>query len=151
MSNDYSELDFPWRNEVMLRELYIEEDLTAEEVADEFGCSWRTVLNWTKKFDLRKNRKRDEDVYIVTDSCGYELITDGADILRHHQLVAIYDGADPYKVFSNGEHQTHHTTKLPWLNIPGTVEVVPREEHKSIHSKDKWVEINGVPQITANS
>lgn len=50
-----------------------------------------------------------------------------------HQLTAIADGADPRKVFSNGEYVTHHKKEIPWLNTPENLKVVTKEEHNLIH------------------
>jgi len=42
----------PWQNEETLRELYIKQDLSTREAADELGCSKRTIQRWLDKFDI---------------------------------------------------------------------------------------------------
>jgi transposase len=39
----------PWRDEETLRSLYVKEGLSQEEVADELGCSARTVRKWQRR------------------------------------------------------------------------------------------------------
>lgn len=58
-----------------------------------------------------------------------------------HRIIAIADGADPYKVFSGGEYVVHHGSEsdlpaceLPWANWPGNLEVMTRSDHSSMHS-----------------
>lgn len=57
-----------------------------------------------------------------------------------HQLVAIYDGADPNKVFSNGAFEVHHKEQ-EWAggeavidyNVPGEVKVEAHPDHYNHH------------------
>ena len=48
--NEYG--DAPWRDEEILRELYVERGMTTVEVGNELGCADVTVSNWLKKFDI---------------------------------------------------------------------------------------------------
>lgn len=43
---------YPWRNESLLRELYIEREMTSYEIGDRLGCDKSTVLDWMQKFDI---------------------------------------------------------------------------------------------------
>jgi len=42
----------PYRDEEVMRELYIEEELASKEVADELDCSPATVTRWLNKLDI---------------------------------------------------------------------------------------------------
>lgn len=42
----------PWRDEQRLRELYVEKDLTQQEIADQMGCDKKTISNWLDKYDI---------------------------------------------------------------------------------------------------
>lgn len=42
----------PWRDESLLHELYWEEYLSTNQIADRFGCHQRTVWKWMDRFDI---------------------------------------------------------------------------------------------------
>jgi hypothetical protein len=42
----------PWHDAETLRELYVEDELTSREVADELGTTKPTILRWLRKHDL---------------------------------------------------------------------------------------------------
>jgi len=44
--------DAPWRDEDTLRELYVNQRLSTQEVADEFGCTGSAIFRWLKKHDI---------------------------------------------------------------------------------------------------
>lgn len=46
----------PWRDEQRLRSLYVEQGLSQREIAEELGCSRRTVGNWLDRFDIERDR-----------------------------------------------------------------------------------------------
>lgn len=49
MSN---ETNAPWRDEELLRKKYWDEDMSGPEIADEWGCSTRTITTWRHKHDI---------------------------------------------------------------------------------------------------
>jgi hypothetical protein len=55
-----------------------------------------------------------------------------------HQLVAIADGADPDKVFSNGEYNVHHRNCVKWDNRPDNLELVEAGRHHCHHAGQSW-------------
>jgi len=42
----------PWQKETVLRELYVEENLSQAEIADRFGVSDSSISNWIRKHDI---------------------------------------------------------------------------------------------------
>lgn len=54
------------------------------------------------------------------------------DTVYVHQLSAIAAGYDPYKVFSNGEYETHHKDDLPENNARENLELLRKEDHSRI-------------------
>ena len=44
--------DTPWRDKETLYRLYIEEELSLQEVAEKLGCDDRTVRDWMKKHEI---------------------------------------------------------------------------------------------------
>lgn len=83
--------------------------------------------------------RRLEHVYFGTTEEGYERWVDpiAKRTVGVHQLVAISEGADPSKIFSNGEWQVHHKNKIGWFNIPSNLEVLKSAEHMSIHATER--------------
>jgi len=53
-----------------------------------------------------------------------------------HQLVAIADGADPHKVFSDGAFHIHHRDGVEWHNAPSNLTVVDAGDHARRHGGD---------------
>lgn len=50
-----------------------------------------------------------------------------------HQLVAIANGADPEKVFSDGVYHVHHKNELKYDNRPKNLEILDRVGHTLEH------------------
>lgn len=46
-----------------------------------------------------------------------------------HQLVQIAHGADPAKIFSNGEWNVHHDNEVRYDNRPDNLELLSAEDH----------------------
>jgi hypothetical protein len=81
---------------------------------------------------------------IKIDQNGYEHIKandgrGGIDSVYHHQLIAIADGADPYKVFSSGKYHCHHKIPIPWLNYSKNIEFLSISEHMIAHMRNEGV------------
>lgn len=52
---DLEDMDCPWRNESILRELCVDEQLPITGVADRLGCNRNTVYRWLKKHGISEN------------------------------------------------------------------------------------------------
>lgn len=128
-------MSHPWRDESVLSD-FRDRGLTYPEIADELECHRRTVAEWMARHGLNEFQSSDEDVYFFTGGKGYEQLHDveGTGTFRHHQLLSIANGADPFEVFSDGKFETHHFIDIPWLNVPGNVETVDRARHRRIHT-----------------
>lgn len=50
--NQHTVEETPWRNEDVLRTLYLEKGLSSREVANELDCGKKTVLTWLSKHDI---------------------------------------------------------------------------------------------------
>lgn len=50
--NQHTTEDTPWRNKQTLKTLYVEQSLSAREVAQELDCGKKTVLTWLSKHDI---------------------------------------------------------------------------------------------------
>lgn len=85
----------PWRNERRLRTLYVEQGLSAREVAIEIDCGKATVLTWLDKYDIPRRQQnsgpwRDEETLyglyvekeLTTEKIAEELDTTSSTIIR---------------------------------------------------------------------
>lgn len=82
--------------------------------------------------------KMSSEAYYETRADGYERwrATDPDGTRRAvyvHQLTAIAHGADPHRVFSDGEFQVHHRDRVRWNNGPDNLELVHTVEHGYRH------------------
>jgi len=48
----------PWQDEEKLRELYVEQDMSSREVAEELRCSKTPILTWLDEFGIEKDASR---------------------------------------------------------------------------------------------
>jgi len=140
--------DQPWQDKDVLEKLHVDKGYNCPEIADKLGCSQSAVERYVREYGLqqysrghRKHKTPVQHRFINKDRrVGYEYETvrtqvnyetKGAGV---HQLIAIAQGADPDKVFSNGDYQTHHKNGHGLDNRPGNIELVSAQRHRDIHS-----------------
>jgi len=129
----------PWRDEGKFREKYVEKGMGVESMADEWHTSTQTIRRWRDNHDVEPKHSGGYyggGIPEGSQSAGERvdryprLFSDGPYV---HQLVALYKGADPEKVFSSGEWHVHHKNEIPWDNRPSNIEVVSRADHIGEH------------------
>jgi len=128
-----------------LAEQYHGNERTLKSLADECDVDRVTILNWMERHNIPRRdatrHKRVSPAQFLTDHEGYELVrSKHSGVLKHarvHQLVAIANGSEPAKVFSDGEHQCHHVNGIPWDNRPENIEVLTEREHADEHWPDR--------------
>ena len=140
-------------NKEWLRDQYIENERSMADIGGECGVTAATVLKYLRKYNIPTRhsayRKRRENLTIVDEKGEFgdipgsyrkvmnSWVVDGKREYRSvyvHQLLAIAEGADPHKVFSNGEWQVHHKNGIRWDNRPENIEFTDRKEHRRIHT-----------------
>ena len=128
-----------------LREKYAETG-SMQACARHFGCSGPTIRNRLNRYNIPienrhgggHNSRAAPTVY--ENQSGYLIAQCSTDQKRVgiHQLTAIADGADPYKVFSGGEWVVHHISQYKLDNRPGNLLVTKPGMHENIHNAD-WL------------
>lgn len=137
-----------------LRERYHTDGMTLQEVADEAGVSVSQVHKWMDDYGIERRRfDYDRRTGPVSIQSVYGRIGDlpggwvqirsknptdekAHDSLYVHQLLAIAEGADPYKVFSGGDYHVHHENRIRWDNRPDNIELLSEEEHVDTFRRD---------------
>jgi len=71
-----------------------------------------------------------------TDTGGYVRVSDGRDVARVHQLLAIADGFDPEDVFSDNT-VIHHKNEIKWDNRVENIEMMTNSEHTKYHAVNR--------------
>lgn len=126
--------DAPYKQREQMLEWYEERGLSTWEIADKCDVSQATIWKWLHKhgIETRKSKYETAPTY-WTQKNGYERIQSAKKGVFVHQLVAIANGADPYKVMGDLTHVVHHKKPIPWLNTPGNLELISQSDHRNIH------------------
>lgn len=128
----------PWRNEDTLRELYLDDKMSQQEIADELGCHVWTVGEWMSKYGIetRKDGRLDH-VSFRTTIKGYEnwnhRYDNDVDRVAVHRLLALVENG----IDEVGENHVHHKNGVKWDNRPDNIEVMGPGEHISKHFDEK--------------
>jgi transposase-like protein len=126
--------DCPWRDENVLRDMYVEKEMSTHDIADQLGCSPPTVFNWLQKHEIETRSRGNNYVGHYFDKRGYEVWRCQSGRCSVHQLLVIAHGADPHVVFDQ-DHEIHHKSGQPLQNTPQNLEVKTVAEHRREHKQ----------------
>lgn len=138
--------EHPWRDEEVLRELYIERKMPMSYIGERVGCSGDTIRRWLNRHNIDTRslsevnrlkkpakpqfRTRRKDGYVE-----FRVYHRGEpDRVLIHRLVAVAEfGFDAV----SGK-VVHHVNEIPWDNRPGNLETMTRSEHSILHRQREW-------------
>jgi len=130
-----------WRDEEILRELYVGQRMSISEIADTLGCSHRTVRVWLERHNIdTRDAEAARIEKLLSEPAPFEMKHDGYEIWRTkyesetfrvkvHRLLAVAEyGFDAVR-----DHVVHHKNNIPWDNRPANIEVLTPGEHSKRH------------------
>lgn len=144
--------EYPWRDEEIMRELYVEKQLSITQTAEELGCGATTVRDWLENHGI-ETRSISEGQQIIhgTDShVSYQTHVRGHEMWRGsykdetfdvyvHRLLAVAEwGFDAV-----ADNDVHHKNGIPWDNRPENLEVMRHGAH-SVHHHTK---VSGIGRV----
>ncbi|MDL0127054.1 HNH endonuclease [Halobacterium salinarum] len=141
----------PWRDEDTLRELYVEREMTMEEISDELGVSIDGVHRWLTKYDIptRSHAQSGWQNYHANSYSTYTVDTSGYPVwlsnefgyggphLKVHRLLAVAE----YGFEEVSEMVVHHKNGIRWDNRPENLELMTSSEHSKHHYDNKDMEL----------
>lgn len=121
-----------YKDKELMKRLYIEEENSQLEIADELDCGVATVSRWLRKHDIETRPSTREKLHsVVTDNRGYEILTLNNTKVQLHRLLAVaHHGVD-----SISGMEVHHKNEIPWDNRPENIELLTPSEHSKVTRK----------------
>lgn len=140
--DEIEDMDHPWRDEELLRELYHDHNLSLNQIADLFGCAYSTVSNWMRRHEIpTREISEAKRVRTGTHNCASYRVRDHGSTecsttvdgtrqrILVHRLLAISE----YGFDAVCDNDVHHKNGIPWDNRPSNIEVMDPGEHIAYH------------------
>lgn len=127
-----------------------------KDIGDECDVSPPVILKWLRRHDIETRhpdaykKRKPISIQYKTGELGdlpgpyaeikSSVTVDGERVFDRayvHQLLAIAEGADPHKVFSDGEYNVHHDNGIRWDNRPENIEFMTTNEHARHHYEER--------------
>lgn len=140
----------PWRRPLLMKRLYLKEEKTQEEIADELGCVKSTVSKWLQKHGIETRvagggrgvnyarLRHTRPGYVRWRVSGSEK-QESAGVMVHRLLAVAEFGFDAVA----GMH-VHHTNGIPWDNRPDNIELMEPGEHARHHNEGSGVAVDTI-------
>lgn len=134
----------PYHDADVLEELYYEEGLNQQEIADKFDVAHQTISTWMNRHDINPGIEAGQfeagpGVNFFTTKAGYEIIaawnaeTQQMEHVKHHRLLACLN-ASPGEI---AERHVHHENGVKWDNRTGNLDVRNPTAHLSDHARER--------------
>lgn len=135
-----------YHDEDWLRQQYCDENRSTYDIADECGVEAETIRRWLEEFAIERDGvgrpekstggkyiyRRENDKQYVQYAVGNPNEGD-VTTFYEQQLVAIAEGAEPEKVFSENQHEIHFENDCPLDTRPDNLTLMDAGEHKKLH------------------
>lgn len=137
--------DRPWTDGKLLKYLYKERLLSANQISKGWDCSIATVLKWLEEHNIEKRTPSEaiqnshgslKAATFDTHHKGYERWRSGKDYVAHHRLLAVVK----YGLQGIRGKDVHHKNGISWDNRIENIEVVDPDEHQRHHRKVEGVD-----------
>ena len=141
-----------YKDKGWLREKYVEEGLSQEEMAELADCGQRTISRWLIKTGVKEKREHpsgaDREGGICNTPATFGTYTQhegegayefwhggkGVGLVRVHRLLAVAE----YGLDSIKGKDIHHKNGISWDNRPDNIEPLTKSEHMSRHHGGKY-------------
>lgn len=144
--------DEPYKDKEVLKQLYVDDRMSARDVAKKFDVHMSTILRWLENHGIERhdrNKLQQESMWekppsMRTNNRGYECVRTTVNneikFVYVHRLCALAW----YGWENVVDKDVHHKKEIPWLNMEGEIEPLSHSEHRSIHTQKAWDEGFGV-------
>lgn len=122
----------PYQNPDTLEQLYVEKELSQREIGDRFDVDHTTIGEWLNRHEIER-----PEAASYSHQHEYPIWNSGVDNVHIHQLLAIAEGENPHKVFSDN-HVIHHRNGIKWANWGENIELMTHSEHMSHHQEERY-------------
>ena len=132
-----------YREEAVLRELYVERGLSQAKVAEKLNSGETSIGRWLDRLGIEKRTRSEAHTNAARRTpAAFRTKESGHERWEHyyegetthfpvHRLLAIAEfGADAVSGMD-----THHKNGVPWDNRPENIELLTRGEHVSHHNR----------------
>lgn len=135
--------DRPWHDEDLLREMYFEEGMSQQDIADHFGTTQSVICDWFRRHEIEtptyaeagQLARRVNRTAFRTTKDGYEIsesrVGEETHRARIHRLVVVAE----YGFDTVTGNVVHHRNEIPWDNRPRNLVPMSDSEHKQYHAQ----------------
>lgn len=158
-SSSYSDetmtTEHPWRNESRLRRLYVEEEWTQSEIADELDCTEATVRSWLERFEIERESppwRNEKALRSLRDDCLSQ--AEIADKLGCSQATVRNwmkrSGMDTSKLQKPKPWRDEEVLRRLYVDQELTMEEVASTLNCGRQAVEEWIHRHGIPTRSRN-